>query len=133
MNEKEERANGDRWVCIIEDDAFINKAYASKFAHEQITVKIAEDGEEGLRLLQSNEKPALILLDLMLPKKNGFEVLEEVKKDFALKDIPVIILTNLGQEQDAKRGMDLGAAEYLVKANMKIDDIVKKVKTYLGE
>lgn len=121
------------WVCIIEDDVFINKAYASKFAHEHIPIKIAENGEEGLRLLKSDDKPFLILLDLMLPKKNGFEVLEEIKKNQTLKHIPVVIMTNLGQAADAKRGLELGATEYLVKTNMKIDDIIKKVKGYLSD
>lgn len=119
------------WVCIIEDDVFINKAYSSKFAHEHIAIKIAEDGEEGMQLLKSADKPFLILLDLMLPKRNGFELLEGIKKDSAIKNIPVIIMTNLGQEADAKRGLALGAAEYLVKANIKIDEIIKKVKEYL--
>lgn len=121
------------WVCIIEDDVFINKAYTSKFAHENISIKIAEDGERGMQLLESNDKPSLILLDLMLPKKNGFEVLEEIKKNPTLKNIPVIIMTNLGQAADAKRGLALGAIEYLVKANIKIDEIIKKVKGYLSD
>lgn len=121
------------WVCIIEDDVYINKAYASKFAHENISVKIAEDGEQGMQLLKSDDKPSLILLDLMLPKKNGFEVLEEIKKNPTLKHIPVIIMTNLGQSADAKRGLALGAAEYLVKTNIKIDEIIKKVKKYLSD
>lgn len=132
MNNAGDMEKSEKWVCIIEDDVFINKAYASKFAHEKIAIKIAEDGEEGLRLLQSNSTPSLILLDLMLPKKNGFEVLREVKKDPLLKDVPVIVLTNLGQESDAKRGLALGANEYLVKANIKIDELVKKVQYYLG-
>lgn len=121
------------WVCIIEDDVYINKAYASKFAHENISVKIAEDGEQGMQLLKSDDKPFLILLDLMLPKKNGFEVLEEIKKNPTLKHIPVVIMTNLGQSADTKRGLALGAAEYLVKTNIKIDEIIKKVKGYLSD
>ena len=71
------------------------------------------------------------MLDLMLPKKNGFEVLEELQKDEKWKTIPVIILTNLGQESDAKRGLALGASEYLVKADTKINDIIAHVKKYL--
>lgn len=119
-------------VFVVEDDVFISKAYNAKFAHENVPADFAADGIEALEKLRTmKELPRVILLDLMLPKKSGFEVLEEIKKDAKLKDVPILILTNLGQDQDAKRGMELGAAEYLVKANMKIEDIVAKVKQYL--
>lgn len=120
-------------VFVVEDDAAIDKAYAAKFAHENIKVKIAEDGEEAMEILNKGYLPSLILLDLMLPKKSGFEVLEEIKKDPRLKNIPVLILTNLAQEVDASRGLTLGAQEYLVKADIKIEDLVKKVKKYLSK
>ncbi len=120
------------WVFIVEDDVLINKAYSAKFAHEGIAVKIAEDGEEATEMLKGDDLPVLILLDLMLPKKDGFKVLEEIKQDARLKDIPVLILTNLAQEMDAKRGLSLGAKEYLVKADLKIEGLVKKVKQYLS-
>jgi DNA-binding response OmpR family regulator len=120
-------------VFIVEDDAAIDKAYSVKFAHEGINVKIAEDGEEALEILNKGYFPSLILLDLMLPKKSGFEVLEEIKQNPKLKDIPVLILTNLAQEVDASRGLTLGAKEYLVKADLRIEDLVKKVKKYLGK
>ncbi|HTW96210.1 MAG TPA: response regulator [Candidatus Methylomirabilis sp.] len=119
------------WVFIVEDDVFINKAYSAKFAHEGIEVKIAEDGEKALEMLAKGETPTLILLDLMLPKKSGFEVLEEIKKDPRLKDIPVLILTNLAQELDANRGLSMGAKEYLIKTDLRIEDLVNKVKQYL--
>lgn len=128
---KEVRASKEGWVLIIEDDVSIDKAYSAKFTHEGIKVKIAEDGEEAMKLLKGKDLPGLILLDLMLPKKSGFEVLKEVKEDARLKNIPVLILTNLAQELDADRGMTLGAVEYLVKADVKIEDIVNKVRKYL--
>ncbi len=120
------------WVLIAEDDIYIDKAYGAKFAHENIAVVIATDGDEALKALRSAKVlPKVMLLDLMMPKKNGFEVLTEIKADAKLKNIPVLVLSNLGQEADAKRGVTLGAAEYLVKADMRIDDIVTKVKKYL--
>jgi len=122
----------NKWVLVVEDDAYINKAYAAKFAHEGIEAEFALDGEEAMQNLKAAESnPSLIMLDLMLPKKNGFEVLTDIKASPKLKKIPVIILTNLGQETDAKRGLDMGANEYLVKADTKIVEIVEKIKSYL--
>jgi len=77
------------------------------------------------------ERPDLILLDLILPKKNGFEVLQEIKANPALADIPVVILSNLGQESDIKRGMELGAADFLVKMEYSIDAVANKIREYL--
>ena len=130
-NQQDNASKPAPWVLIVEDDALVNKAYSAKLTNENIAYKIAEDGETAITLLKGGDMPALILLDLMLPKKNGFEVLEEIKKDGRLKDIPVVIMSNLGQEADAKRGIALGAAEYLIKANVTIEDIVKKVRRYL--
>lgn len=123
----------NKWILIVEDDVFIDKAYRAKFSHEQIPVEGAGDGEAALALLRSkgDNLPALVLLDLMLPRKNGFEVLAEMKADPKLKDIPVIILSNLGQEADAQKGLSLGASEYLVKADTKINTIIEKVRAYL--
>ena len=121
-----------KWLLVVEDDAYINKAYSAKFVHENIPVQFAVDGEDAMKILGSaNTVPSLILLDLMLPKMNGFEVLEGLKKDAKFKDIPVIVLSNLGQESDVDRGKKLGAEEYLVKADTKIADILVKVKKYL--
>jgi len=130
----EKQKTEEKWVLVVEDDVFIDKAYATKFTHENIPIKIATDGEEALTILAQTENhpPAVVLLDLMLPKKNGFEVLGEIKKNPKLKNIPVMVMTNLGQEADAKRGIDMGATEYLVKADTKINDILEKVKKYLG-
>ena len=130
---KKNTASCKKWVFIVEDDVFINKAYKAKFAHEGIEVKFAEDGEKALQMLKTCGLPSLILLDLMLPNKSGFEVLEEIKRDSKIKNIPVLILTNLAQELDNNRGIDLGAEEYLVKADLKIEDLIAKVKQYLAK
>lgn len=126
-----------KWVLVVEDDVFISKAYMAKFAHENIPAEAALDGQAGIDSLKahaaSGTLPVLILLDLMLPKKNGFEVLTEAKADPEIKDVPVIILSNLGQEADAQKGLGLGAVEYLVKADTKISAIVDKVRTYLDK
>jgi two-component system, OmpR family, alkaline phosphatase synthesis response regulator PhoP len=130
---KKAKVESKNWALIVEDDVFINKAYAAKFSHEGIPVKMAEDGEKAMQILKKGEIPALILLDLMLPNKSGFEVLEEIKQDPKLKKVPVLILTNLAQDMDVDRGMALGAKEYLVKADLKIEDLVGKVKKYLQD
>jgi DNA-binding response OmpR family regulator len=119
------------WILVVEDDVLINKAYAAKFSVEKITAEFATDGEEAIKKLDGEGVPALVLLDLMLPKKNGFEVLKEMKAHPKFKQIPVIILTNLGQDTDAKLGVELGATEYLVKTDIKIDEIITKIKKYL--
>ena len=123
------------FVLIVEDDQFIDTAYSSKFKHENIPAEIAIDGEAALIRLTDiiKEMPALILLDIMLPKKNGFEVLEAIKKDPRIKNIPVLLLSNLSQDADRIRGMELGASEYMVKSEQKIENLVTKVKRYLLE
>lgn len=115
-------------ILLVEDDVFLIKALTTKLSKEGIEVLQGKDGEEAL--VKIKEKPELILLDLMLPKKSGFEVLGEIKRDASLKDIPVIIMSNLGQEDDIKKGIALGAIDYLIKADIKIDDIVAKIKTF---
>lgn len=91
----------------------------------------AIDGEEGLRKIYG-EKPDLIILDLMLPKKDGFEILKEIKDNKDVKDIPVIILSNLGQDNDIKRGLELGAVDFLVKIDYSIAKVVEKIKNALN-
>lgn len=123
----------NKWVFVVEDDEFVSKAYETKFAYEDIEAKFAKDGGEALEMLreEGSNVPSIVLLDLMLPVLNGFEVLEKLKADSKWKKIPVIILSNLGQSDDQERGKELGAEEYLVKADTKMADIVEKVKGYL--
>lgn len=117
-------------ILIIEDDVFLNKAYQTKFSLSNLDVVFAYDGEEGFKKV-SLEKPDLILLDLMLPKKSGFEIMEEMQKIPDLKKIPVLILSNLGQEDDVKRAMELGAKGYFIKSDVKLETVVEKVKEHI--
>lgn len=116
---------------MAEDDRFLAKAYEAKLEKSGYEVIIARDGVEALAELDK-KKPGLILLDLVMPNKNGFEVLEAIKGDASLKSIPVIILSNLGQDADVKRGMDLGATEYLVKSEYSLQQIVDLIQKKLG-
>lgn len=118
-------------IMVVEDDEHISKVYEIKFAKEGINVVLARDGEEAVVKITA-EKPDVILLDLMIPKKDGFGVLEEIKKNPELINIPVIILSNLGQKSDQDRAIALGANEYLVKVDYSIQDVINKAKGYLG-
>ena len=129
MNEvKQKKAK----VLIIEDDFRINKVYSIKLQMENINISVATEGNEGLRKAYE-EKPDLIILDLMLPGINGFEILKRIKenKDSSINSIPVLIMSNLGSESDIQKGLKLGAVGYIIKAEMSINDVVKKIKNIL--
>ena len=116
-----------RTIVFIEDEAAIQKTFSDALQKEDYEITSALDGEIGLRL--AKEKiPDLILLDLVLPKMNGFEVLSALKSDAATKDIPVIVLTNLEQMEDIQKAIDLGARTYLVKSNYNLPEVVTMVK-----
>ncbi len=121
MGEKKQK------VLMIEDDRFLRKVYRNKLTLAGFEFIEAINGQEGLNKIIS-EKPDIILLDLILPKINGFDVLIELKRNKEIKDIPVIILSNLNQESDKKRGLSLGAQEYLVKPEVSLSDVVNYVK-----
>ncbi|MFH1667767.1 MAG: response regulator, partial [Candidatus Komeilibacteria bacterium] len=105
--------------------------YATKLEVEGFEVISALDGKKGLQLLQKN-KPNLILLDLLMPEMNGFEVLQKIKEDQEAKDIPVIILTNLGNREDVQRCLKLGATDYLIKAHFVPAEVIKKIRQIIG-
>jgi len=117
-------------ILFVEDEPNLQKAVGELLKQENFQVFGALDGNEGLEIAKK-ENPDLILLDLILPKKDGFEVLKELKADEKTKDIPVIILTNLEGSGDVEKALDLGATTYLVKANYELDDILKTIKEYL--
>lgn len=123
-------ADTQKKVLIVEDDEHISKVYQIQLAKEGLAINLAQDGEEAVRLINS-EKPDLVILDLMLPKKDGFWVLEEIRKDSKNSKIPILVISNLGQKTDEKRAMDLGASEYLVKIDYPIQEIITKIKSYL--
>jgi DNA-binding response OmpR family regulator len=119
-------------ILVVEDETFLVKIYAVKLKKEGYDVSIANDGEQAVKMA-SEVQPDLILLDLILPKMNGFEALERMRANPVNKSTPVIVLSNLGQEEDIKRAEALGADDYLVKANFSIQDIVAKIRETLSK
>jgi DNA-binding response OmpR family regulator len=117
-------------ILFIEDDKFLRKVYREKFERSNFEFIEAITGNEGISKARA-EKPDLILLDLMLPGKSGFEVLIELKSSLDTKDIPVVVLSNLGQESDKKRCFDLGAVHYIVKPEASLSQVVNEIKECL--
>ncbi len=117
-------------ILLVEDDTFLAGMYVTKLELEQFKVQLASDGKAGLEQAKKI-LPDLILLDVLLPKMNGFDVLQALKNEPTTKDIPVILLTNLGQKDDVRKGLDLGAADYLIKAHFMPSEVVQKIKDIL--
>jgi len=117
-------------ILIIEDDKFLRELITQKLIKEGYETSEAIDGEEGIKKIKE-EKPGLILLDLILPGIDGFEVLSQAKGDPAVSSIPIIILSNLGQKEDIERGLKLGAVDYLIKAHFTPGEIIEKIKNIL--
>ncbi len=118
-------------VLVVEDDPFLSKVYESSFAGADYTMAYAHDGDEALQQMVSFH-PDVVLLDLVMPKKDGFEVLEAVKANPALAGIKIVVLSNLGQPEDKAKCLALGAVDYLIKTDIAILDLVAKVKTYVS-
>lgn len=118
-------------ILFIEDESALQKAVTSALLQEGYDVRSAVTGEAGLALAKK-ELPNLILLDLVLPERDGFSVLEELKKDPATGGIPVIIMSNLESSEDVEKALARGATTYLVKMNYKLEDVVEKIKQTLG-
>ncbi|HDQ22771.1 MAG TPA: response regulator [Candidatus Uhrbacteria bacterium] len=119
-------------IILIEDDSFLVEMYSTKFELEGFEVISAEDGKKGLEMVKK-EKPDIILLDILMPQMDGFAVLDALKKDKEVADIPVILLTNLGQKEDVKKGFEKGAVGYLIKAHFMPSEVVDKIKKILKE
>jgi len=118
-------------IIFIEDEPTLQKTVGRFLENEGYEIKSALDGETGLAMVKKI-KPDLVLLDLILPKKDGFEVLKEIKADETTKDIPVIVLTNLEKTDDIEKTLSLGATTYLVKANYELEEVVKKIKEIIN-
>lgn len=117
-------------LLIIEDESILNKALQDFMILEGFDVVIAIDGEEGIRK-SASEMPDLILLDIILPKKDGYEVIKEIKANKKTKHIPIVLLTNLGSINDVEKAVELGATTYLVKADYKMEEVTQKIKDIL--
>jgi len=117
-------------ILLIEDDALILQAYQIGLEQAGFKVSTARDGRAGLAAILEG-KPDLILLDLILPKKDGFEILEAVQKNRHVHDPAIIVLSNLGQSSDIERAKTLGARDYVIKANHSMKDVIEKVKKLL--
>ncbi len=125
-------AENKKTVLLAEDDIFLTQLLTTRLQRAGINVIKAVDGEDILNILKTTT-PDLILLDIILPKKSGFEVMEEMRANPLLKSGPIIIISNLGQESDIARGKQLGAVEYFIKAQTSIDDLVVKIKEFLDK
>lgn len=117
-------------ILIVEDDKFLRELIAQKLIKEGYEASQAIDGEEGIKKIKE-EKPDLVLLDLILPGIDGFEVLSRMKEQSTLTAIPVIILSNLGQKEDVEKGLKLGAVDYLIKAHFTPGEIIEKIRNTL--
>lgn len=117
-------------ILVVEDEEVLARVLEEKFDKSGYDVAIAVDGEVALALAASF-KPDAIVLDLFLPKKSGFEVLEILKADPVLKMIPVVVVSNLGEDSDIKRAFSLGAADYYVKSEHPLNEIIEKIKNVL--
>jgi len=118
-------------ILLIEDDPFLLSMYSIKFEAEGFVVITADDGEKGLEAAKSADSD-IILLDILMPKMNGFEVLEKLKADDRTRKIPIILLTNLNQKDEIEKGLILGADDYLIKAHFMPSEVVTRIKKILG-
>ena len=123
---------GEKRITLIEDDRFLSSLIKARLEKEGYIVTQGFDGEEAIKILRQS-KPNLIVLDLIMPKVTGFEVLEAISISPDLTGTPVVILSNLAQDSDVQKAKSLGATEYFVKVRVSIDDVIKKVKNILSE
>lgn len=119
-------------LLIAEDDQFYANLYKTKLEKEGFSVVISTNGSETMKLIEEN-KPNLIILDIVMPELDGFEVLKQLKEKPDFKNVPVIVLSNLGQQEDIDRALSLGAFRYIVKSNVSIHDMVESVEEALRD
>lgn len=119
-------------ILIAEDDRFLGMAYRAKFTKSGFEVQIAADGEEALEMLKTFT-PDAMLLDLVMPRKDGFTTLAEIRKQEKFKHIPIIVASNLGQKEDVDKATALGANGYIIKSDMALEAIIEKVNTTISQ
>ena len=118
-------------ILIIEDEEIISNLLAKKLSQVGYEVKTAFNGQEGLEILEQ-EKPDLVLIDIVMPKKDGFETISEVKGDPTLKDIPIIIISNSGQPVELDKAKEMGVNDWLIKTDFDPQEVIQKVKKQIG-
>jgi two-component system alkaline phosphatase synthesis response regulator PhoP len=119
-------------ILIVEDEEILLDLLKKKLINQGYGVVVARDGEEGLRIMRE-EKPDLVLLDIIMPKLGGFEVMEEMQKDSKLKNIPIIIVSNSGQPVEIEKARELGARDWLIKTEFDPQEVVEKVIKQIGQ
>lgn len=122
----------NKTILIIEDDDFVVKIYQVKLEKEGFNVLIIMDGNEALSYIKKTEPVDLVILDLILPGVNGFDILMEIRKNEKWGKVPVVVLSNLGQEHDIKKCQEIGISDYIVKSDVKISEVVERVKNLLS-
>jgi DNA-binding response OmpR family regulator len=119
-------------ILLVEDDSFLIDIYTTKLKESGFSVEVASEGDEAVRRVKE-EIFDLVLLDIVLPKVDGWDILRQIKAESKLKDLKVIIISNLSQKEEVEKGMNLGAEKYLIKAHYTPSEVVKEIKEVLGE
>ena len=119
-------------ILIIEDDPFVRRFYKKLFEEENLTIYLAVNGDEGVAKAKEII-PDIVLMDIMMPGKNGIEALKEIKADPKLANIPIMMLTNFGEQEFVKKSMESGANEFVVKADVTPKELIAKVRKYVGQ
>ncbi len=127
----QEEQNDKKIIMIAEDDAFIGDIYEVKLKDAGFDVVLANNGRDAIEKLESGIRPHIILLDIVMPYMDGFDVLEAINNKDEWKDIPVVLLTNLSQKEDVDRGMALGAKDYLIKSHFTPSEVLSKVQKHI--
>ena len=121
-----------RRILLVEDDPFLVDIYKTKFKEEGFEIEVAQEGKQALVKIEE-QNPDVLLLDLVLPHLDGFELLKEIRNNKKMKDLKVIILSNLSQKGEVEKGLALGATKYLIKAHHTPSEVVKEVKQIFKE
>lgn len=117
-------------ILLVEDEPFLIDIYTTKLKKAGFGVSVARDGDSALRVVKE-EKPELVLLDIVLPHIDGWEILRKIKSNKELKEVKIIVLSNLGQKQEVEKGLKLGATKYLIKAHYTPTEIIEEIKNIL--
>jgi DNA-binding response OmpR family regulator len=120
-------------VFIIEDDVFLQGLEATKLKKEGFDIETAANGDEAFKIIEKKIKIDLVLLDLMLPGIDGFEILKRIKQESNISKVPVVVFSNLSEEKDIDRAKKMGASEFMIKSNFNLDELVKKIRELIGQ